>query len=91
MLENKTITLNPGKSQEVVFEVSPTAPGTYGVRLNGLSGTFTVIEQGEAEFVVDSLVIQPNPVEVGEIVLISCRVTNIGNEAGTKTVNLEVT
>lgn len=42
-LSSQTLTLDPGESQAVVFNVSPALPGTYGVEINGLDGKLNVI------------------------------------------------
>jgi hypothetical protein len=39
------VTLNPGESQKVCFEVIPTEAGVYIVSVDGLSGSFTAKEQ----------------------------------------------
>lgn len=44
-----------------------------------------------AEFRVSDFVISPSEVRVGEPVVISCTVTNVGTETGTYTVVCEVT
>lgn len=46
-------------------------------------------EPGDAEFTVTGLVIEPTEVYVGEKVFVSVTVTNVGGEAGTKTVVAE--
>ncbi len=89
-MASKTIVLDSGESQEVVFQVTPKAPGSYHVQLDGLSGTFTAVEFA-ADFEVDGLVIDPSEVAVGQPVTISCRVTNVGGKTGSKTITLEVT
>jgi len=38
----KDITLSPGQSQKVAFMILKDKPGTYGVDLEGLGGSFTV-------------------------------------------------
>lgn len=41
----KTVTLSPGQSQQVSFQVIPTEAGLYQVLVNGLTGSFTAIEE----------------------------------------------
>lgn len=40
----EVVTLSPGQSKEVGFSVIPTEPGYYSVRVNGLSGSFRLLE-----------------------------------------------
>jgi hypothetical protein len=40
---NESITLNPGQSGQVDFAVTPSQPGIYNVRVDGLAGTFTAV------------------------------------------------
>ena len=89
-MPTKEVTLAPGDSQEVLFEVTPSEPGVYEVHLDGLRGSFTAVEFA-AEFEIDNLIINPSEVEIGQPVTISCRVTNVGGKTGSKTLTLEVT
>ena len=86
----KQITLNPGQSGEVGFTVTPATAKSYSVNVDGLNGSFNVLEVPLAEFQVSNLVINPAQVYVGETVSISVTVTNIGNISGTYEVTLEV-
>ncbi|MFQ6085996.1 MAG: CFI-box-CTERM domain-containing protein [Candidatus Bathyarchaeia archaeon] len=42
VVDSKTVTLSPGESTTVTFEVSEEEPGTYTVRVNGETGTVTI-------------------------------------------------
>lgn len=44
--QSKTVGVEPGSSQNVVFSVSKATPGTYHVSLAGLGGSFTVVSGG---------------------------------------------
>ena len=87
----KTVSLNPGESKVVTFTYTPTVAKGYTVSADGLSGTFVAIGVPEARFEVTGLVIKPAEVYVGETVTISVVVTNVGGEAGSCEVTLEVT
>lgn len=39
----KSVTLNPGQSQQVPFQVTPQSAGQYSVDVDGLSGSFTAV------------------------------------------------
>ena len=89
-MPSKQVTLDPGQSVEVSFSFIPTVAKTYFAAIDGLSGSFTAVEL-PAEFEVSNLIIEPSEVDVGEPVTISCVVTNVGGQRGTKTITLEVT
>ena len=86
----KTITLNPGESKEVSFTITPQTVGVHSVSVDGLSGSFSVLEPPVAQFVVSDLVISPAQCYPGEVVSISVTVRNIGLVAGSYTVTCEV-
>ncbi|GAI63976.1 unnamed protein product, partial [marine sediment metagenome] len=82
------VTLQPGESRIVSFEVTPEVARSYSVSVDGLYGTFVATEMPVADIRVENLVISPTEPMVGEIVTISVTVTNIGGEAGSHTVYL---
>jgi len=86
----KTITLNPGESKEVSFTITPQTVGVHSVSVDGLSGSFSVLEPPAAQFVVSDLIITPAQCYPGELVSISVTVRNIGLVAGSYTVTCEV-
>lgn len=88
-MATKTVTLDPGESQEVAFTFTPTVAKVHQVSVDGLTGSFAVLAF-PAEFVVSDLVISPSEVYIGELVTISCLVTNVGGVRGSKTITLEV-
>ncbi len=45
LTESETVTLDVGNSTTIEFEISKDEPGTYLVEVNGLSGTFEVLEK----------------------------------------------
>ena len=86
----KTITLNPGESKEVSFTITPQTVGVHSVSVDGLSGSFTVLEPPTAEFLVSDLVISPAQCYPWELVQISVVVRNVGPVACSYTVTCEV-
>ena len=86
----KTITLNPGESKEVSFTITPQTVGVHSVSVDGLSGSFSVLEPPAAQFVVSDLIITPAQCYPGELVSISVTVRDIGLVAGSYTVTCEV-
>jgi hypothetical protein len=82
----KTVTLQPGEHQSVEFIWTPTeeigAPTQYNIQVENLSGIVTVYPTPEAEFEVSNLTFDPPEVYVGEPVVISVTITNVGAAPG---------
>ena len=89
-MATKTVTLEPGESKAVSFEVRPTELGVYSVNVDGLTGSFSVTAIPVADIRVSDLVIEPREVYVGETVSISVIATNIGTAAGSRTITLAI-
>lgn len=88
---DKTITLSPGETQTVSFQVTaPSGLGIYHVSLDGLSGDFEVVEEPVANIKLSNLVISPQQAYPGDPITISAIATNIGNASGSRTVTLTV-
>ena len=85
-MAEQSVTLEPGESKTVSFEVTPTEAKTYSVSVDGLTGTFRATEEAVADIRVEDLTITPAEVMVGEPVSISVVATNHGTAAGTKTI-----
>lgn len=88
-MAEQQVTLAPGESKLITFEVVPTTAKTYDVSVDGLYGTFSASEAA-ADIRVENLVISPTECLVGETVLITVQVTNYGNSVGTKIVTCQV-
>jgi hypothetical protein len=86
----QTVALNPGESETVSFEVTPSEAKTYSVSVDGLSGTFKATEAPTADIRVENLEISPSEVPVGEKVTISVTVTNCGSVTGSKKITCTV-
>jgi len=85
-MAEKIVSLEPGQSEAVSFEVTPTEAKTFQVSVDGLTGSFIATEVPVADIRVENLVIEPAEVYVGEKVTISVTATNYGAAAGTKTI-----
>jgi len=94
--KSEDITLGVQESETVSWNVKKTTPGTYSVDVNGLIGSFKVeTEEGPgpeppepAAFILSNLVVSPSTVEPDETVTVSVTVMNVGEEAGSYTVEL---
>ncbi len=89
--------LGAGESEIASYKLTLETPGDYTIEIDGLTGNFTVgppiiIEPipKPAEFVVSDLLASPDEVEEEETVMISVRITNIGETEGSYTVEFKV-
>jgi len=88
--ETETVTLDGGASTIVSFTVVREVAGTYGVEVDGLTGSFVVVRPpAPAEFEFSDLV-TPFLVRVGESANFSVAVTNVGEESGSHNVTFKV-
>lgn len=89
-LVSKDVTLDPGDSARVTFEVTPTEPGTYAVKIDVLEGSFICVPKPAPDIRVapGSLVIIPETVFVGREVTITATAMNYGDAYGKKDIRL---
>jgi len=90
-MAEREVTLEPGQSEAVSFEVTPTEAKTFHVSVNGLTGSFVATEEAVADIRLENLIIEPSEVNVGQKVTISVTAKNYGAAAGTKTIVCTVT
>lgn len=83
-MATQEITLEPGESRTISFEIVPTVAKSYSVSVNGLYGTFKATEVAVADIRVENLVIEHAELLVGEVNTISVTATNYGGAVGTK-------
>ncbi|PTD94752.1 hypothetical protein C9439_00815 [archaeon SCG-AAA382B04] len=95
---SETVTLEPGNTETVQFQVMRNDAGTYEVELyslmpaegvGDLKDSFTVIKE-TAEFQVSNLQINPTQAIPDETIEISADVENIGEKTGDHTVQLTI-
>lgn len=89
-MAEQTVSLQPGESKAVSFEVTPSAAKTYSVSVDGLTGSFRAVTTPVADIRVENLIITPSEVYVGQPVQISVTATNYGSAAGTKKITCTV-
>ena len=89
-MAEQVVSLAPGESKVVSFEVVPDVAKAYAVSVDGLYGSFVATEMPVADIRVEGLVISPTEVYVGETVIISVTATNYGTAPGTKVIICEV-
>ena len=85
-LETKEVTVPGGEKETVSFALVKDAAGTYKLAVDELSKMLEVLQP--ATFEVSSLVVTPAEVGLGELVIATADVKNVGNVEGTYTVAL---
>ena len=84
------VTLQLGEEREIPITITWNEAGIHTLETGGLSRTVTVGTPLSAQFEVSNLVFNPSEVEVGEPVVISATVKNVGDLEGTCTVELKI-
>ncbi len=82
----QTVTLEPGESRVVSFEVTPEVAKAYSVSVDGLYGSFEATEEEVAVFSV-VLGVSPLTPKVGDMITWWALIENIGTVEGTPTVS----
>ncbi|GAJ11447.1 unnamed protein product, partial [marine sediment metagenome] len=62
-MAEQQITLNPGESEQVAFETTPTIAKTYQVSVDGLTGSFVAIK---AVVEISSITVSPPSLSDGD-------------------------
>jgi hypothetical protein len=86
----KTVTLDPGQTEVLTFELTRNHTGVYKVMVGGKESVLTVVQPSPAEFHLSDLQINPTQVDVGEDVVISAKLTNAGDSQGIYTAVLKI-
>jgi hypothetical protein len=90
----RNIQLAGGETKTVQFEVVEDAEGDYEVKLGTLTKSFKITSEAQpaepAEFQVTELAVNPPSVMSGEIVTVSVKVSNVGEETGSYSVGLTI-
>jgi hypothetical protein len=88
--DRTTLTLAPGKSQEIQFTLHRGTAGTYEIRIGDQSSTVTVEKIAPAAFEVSNLNINMEVANPGEEVVITARILNTGGSEGTYIAELKI-
>ena len=88
----RMVKLGGGESTPIIFDVTR-GVGSYAVEVDGLTGSFVVkpylIPLRPAEFEVSDLILSPSEPEPGGTVIVSAKITNIGETEGSYTLELK--
>ncbi len=92
--ETRNIQLEAKDSEFLAFEVAENTEGIYEIKLGDSTTSFKITSEAQpakpAEFHVTELTVDPNSVVGGESVDVSVKVTNVGEETGSYSVELNV-
>ena len=91
IVDTQIVTLAAASGRQAMAYYEALSAGTYQVSVEDLTEIFTVLAPLEpAEFEVSDLVLIPSEIEPGGTVIISAMVANVGETAGSYTVELKV-
>ncbi len=85
-----SVTLAPGKSQEIQFTLHKGEPGLYEIRIGDKNSAITVEKQAPAEFKLSDLNINMDEANPGEEVVITARLSNMGGSEDKYIVDLKI-
>ena len=86
----KSITLAPGQTELLTFELTKSRPGTYKISVGGRESTLSVHKPSPADFRLSNLQILPAEVDICESVVITAKLTNAGGNQGSYTADLKI-
>jgi hypothetical protein len=86
----KDITLAPGESELLVFELTRSHAGIYKISVGSKESTLTVQKPSPPDFQLSNLGINPTEVNVCESVAITAKLTNTGGSQGSYTAELKI-
>lgn len=86
----KSITLAPGETELLTFELIRNHAGVYKISVGGKESTLTVEHPSPADFRLSNLEINPSEVNVGGSVVITATIENIGGSQGSYTAELKI-
>lgn len=86
--QEKEVKLEPGETRTVTFVIVENANGTYTIEVDKLTKSLKVLTP--ATFRLSNLAISPSEPEIGQPILISVTVKNVGEVEGTYTLKLKI-
>ncbi|MBA7606571.1 hypothetical protein ES703_13721 [subsurface metagenome] len=86
-MAEKTVTLEPGESKTITFEVVPDVAKSYSISVDGLSGSFVATEE-VIDFELARPIVAPAEVTPGTAITITCPVTSRCSTPQTATVKV---
>jgi len=86
----KSVTLAPGQSELLTFELTRSLAGSYKVSVGDKESILTVEKPSPPDLRLSNLVINPGAVDICETVVITANLTNVGGSLGDYTAELKV-
>lgn len=86
----KSVTLAPGQSELLTFELTRSHAGIYKISVGSKESTLTVQKPSPPDFHLSNLAINPDEVDICETAVITATVTNIGGSRGDYTAELKI-
>jgi len=88
--DRRSVTLAPGATELITFTLTKSQPGTYSISVGDRESTLMVEKPSPPEFQLSNLDINPPEVEVGENVVISATIANVGGTQGSYNAELKI-
>jgi len=86
----KDITLAPGASESLIFELTINHAGSYIISVGNKESTLIVQKPSPPDFRLTNLEINPTEVDIGKDVVITAQITNVGGSQGSYTAELKI-
>jgi uncharacterized membrane protein len=87
-VETKTIQLSGGQSTTAQFNITESSAGNYSVKVGDLTGEFSI--QGPSKIILESMIVKPYEVWVGDTVTVVVRIRNPELQASSISLKLVV-
>jgi hypothetical protein len=86
----KSVTLAPGQTELLAFELTRSNSGNYKISIGGKESVLTVEKPSPPNFSLSNLQVNPTQVDVCESVVVKATLTNLGASQGNYTAVLKV-
>jgi len=88
--DRMSITLSPGETESLIFVLTRSHPGTYSISIGTWESTLVVEQPLPAEFQLSNLEINPNQADIGNNIVISAKIANVGDIQGSYNAELKI-
>jgi hypothetical protein len=88
--DRRSVTLAPGETELLTFTLTRSHPGTYSISVGSSESTLVVEKFTPAGFHLSNLEINPSEVDIGEAVVITAQIANVGSNQDSYPAELKV-
>ena len=88
--DRRSVTLAPGATESITFMLTRSHPGTYSISVGSSESTLVVEKPSPPEFRLSDLEINPVEVDVGDDIVITAKISNVGGTQGSYTAELKI-